>query len=67
MDSNTRSFAQQMIDIWCPSRGFVIDVALTDDGYKMVEINGLNSAGFYAIDVQKLIEAIEGMHYEITD
>ena len=64
VDADTRTFAQQMIDIWCPARGFVIDVALTDDGYKVVEINGLNSSGFYAIDVQKLVEAIEGMHYD---
>jgi ATP-grasp domain, R2K clade family 3 len=55
------AFTQQMIDLWCPARGFVIDVALTDDGYRIIEINCLNSAGFYAADVRRLVEAIEAM------
>lgn len=58
-------FAQQMIDLWSPARAFVIDVALVDgeDEPKVVEINCLNSAGFYLADVQKLVMAIEAMDY----
>ncbi len=64
VDEAAISFVQQMIDIWCPARGFVIDVALTPDGYRVIEINCLNSAGLYAINAQKLVEAIEGMAFD---
>lgn len=37
---------------------YVLDIALTDDGYKVIELNTLNCAGFYAIDVQKLVAAL---------
>lgn len=43
---------------WLP-RAFVIDVADTPDGIKIVEINTINSAGFYAGDVQALVLALE--------
>lgn len=43
---------------WLP-RAFVIDVADTPDGIKIVEINTINSAGFYAGDVQALVMALE--------
>ena len=57
------AFAQKMIDLWQPARGFVIDIGQTDEGYKIIEINCLNSAGFYASNVPKLVEAIENMEY----
>ena len=43
---------------WLP-KAFVLDVCETPDGFKIVEINTINSAGFYAADVQKLIQALE--------
>jgi hypothetical protein len=56
-----REFAEQMVALWQPARGFVIDIAVTDDDIKVVEINNLNSSGFYMSDVSKLVQAIEGM------
>ncbi len=62
VDDGAIAFAQKMIDIWCPARGFVIDIAdLQNDEYKVIEINNLNSSGFYAIDLQKFVMAIENM------
>lgn len=52
-------YAQDMVDKWCPADAFVIDVALTDDGYKVIEYNCLNSAGFYKSDLSKLVQALE--------
>jgi hypothetical protein len=49
---------------WVPDRAFVLDIALTPDGYKIVEVNSLNAAGLYAADVGKLVYAIEMMRYE---
>lgn len=44
---------------WQPHKAFVVDVCDTPDGLKVVEINTLNSAGFYAGDMQKLVSALE--------
>jgi len=47
--------------------GYVIDLALTDDeddGYnKIIEYNCCNCAGFYEIDIQKWVMAIENMEF----
>lgn len=58
-----QEFAERMVAIWQPSRAFVLDVALTDLGPKVVEINCINSSGFYAIDVPKFVYAIESMRF----
>jgi len=34
-------------------------VCETDDGLRIVEINTLNAAGFYAADVQRLVMVLE--------
>lgn len=44
---------------WTPDEFFVADVALTPDGWKLVEINGLASAGWYDISPTPIIQAIE--------
>jgi len=74
-------FTQQMVDMWqqkvdctlsmhpsayVPAKAFVIDIAWTPDGLKVIEINNINSAGFYAADVQKIIMAIEDMEIKGT-
>lgn len=61
--TNIVLFAQQMVDLWQPVRAFVIDIANTSEGLKVIEINNFNSAGFYDADVVKIIDAIEGMNY----
>jgi hypothetical protein len=65
VDPSATEFAQQMIDIWQPARAFVIDVALTSEGYKIVECNCINSAGFYGIDVVNFVMAIENMEFDL--
>jgi hypothetical protein len=48
---------------WTTYRGanpaYVLDVAETPNGPKVIETNCLNSAGFYAADMQALVAAIE--------
>ena len=53
------SYAQQMVNLWQPDLCFVLDVADTPLGYKIIEVNNINSAGFYAVDMFKLVVAIE--------
>ena len=54
-----REFAQKMVDIFAPAEAFVIDICQTAEGWRVVEINCINSAGFYKGDMSKLIQAIE--------
>ena len=56
-------FAQKMADLWQPARAFVLDIALVDGNYKVIEVNCINSAGYYAADVSKLVQALESMGY----
>ncbi len=53
---------QQLVDIYQPATCFVMDVCETVEEpgvIKIVEINCINSAGFYEGDLQKLIENLE--------
>jgi hypothetical protein len=52
-------FAQKMIDKYQPAEAFVIDIALADDKLSVIEINNINSAGFYDCNINKLIESLE--------
>ena len=62
VDQRYLDFTQEMTDIWSPSIGFVMDVADTPNGLKIIEINNLNSAGFYACDTFKIIDSIERLY-----
>ena len=61
VDQHILWFAQGMIQTWRPAQAFVMDIADTPDGPKVIEINNINSAGFYACDPQAIIEALEGL------
>lgn len=49
---------------WRPQEAFVIDIADTPEGFKIVEINTINAAGFYAGDMQKLVMSL---HTEFSE
>lgn len=51
------TYAQRIVDIWQPADAFVLDIALGEDGFKVLEVNCFNSAGYYAADVQLLVQA----------
>jgi hypothetical protein len=53
------AFAQSMVDIYQVADSFVMDICLTPDGWKIVEINCVNCSGFYEGDLQKLVIALE--------
>lgn len=59
VDERFHDFVRDRIAEWQPHAAFVIDVADTPNGIKVVEINTLNSSGFYAADMQKLVMALE--------
>lgn len=61
VDDYITAFAQACTDRWCPNAAFVLDVADTPAGLKIVEINNLNAAGFYRGDMQKLVVALANL------
>jgi hypothetical protein len=67
VDERVINFVRYMIQVWEPSVAYVLDVAETPDGFKVIEINTFNSSGFYACDVQKIVIAIEDLvkHYSL--
>ena len=58
VNQSVYDFAQQMIDLWSPNEAFVIDIAETPDGCRVLECNSINSAGFYDCDMAKIVAAI---------
>jgi len=60
-DDEVLEFGQKMVDKWQPAAAFVLDIASTPHGLKVIEINNINSAGFYAADAQKIIVALEDL------
>lgn len=59
IDDSVEAFVRDMIDLWTPHIAYVIDVAKTPNGMKIVELNAFGSAGFYKCDTQKIIMAVE--------
>ncbi|MNV48256.1 hypothetical protein D3C71_1401530 [compost metagenome] len=52
------NFVNSLVRRWNPSRAYVLDIALTPDGYKVVELNNVTSSGFYGCDVVKIVNAL---------
>ena len=49
-------FVEKIVKEWQPHPIFVVDVAATDNGYKLVEIGMVNGAGFYACDYRAIVK-----------
>lgn len=56
--ADVEAFAQARADSWSPNEAYVLDIAATREGLKVIETNSANSAGFYACDVGALIDAV---------
>lgn len=53
-------FAKKMLGIYQVAEAFVMDICLTYDGWKIVEVNCINSAGFYPnLNIKTLVRALE--------
>lgn len=55
-------FAQSMVDRFQLADAFVIDVCLTDNGWKVVECGCINASGFYKANLQNLIVSLEDQY-----
>lgn len=54
-------FTERMISLHDPARAYVIDVGQLNDELKVIEYNGFNSAGFYACDINNIVDAVNRM------
>lgn len=54
-------FAERCIELWVPDRAFVLDIAETPEGFCIIEVNNINSAGVYAANVSRLVQEIDQM------
>jgi hypothetical protein len=54
-------FAEALAVEWSPEKAFCLDVCDTPEGLRVVEINTINSAGFYAADMQRLVMSLDGL------
>lgn len=61
VDDDAIEFAQKMVDIFQLADAFVIDICLTEDGWKIVEAGCINCAGFYEVNLAKVIIALEDL------
>lgn len=52
-------FAENMVKLFEIAPAFVMDICLTPDGWKIVEVNCINCSGFYKGDLQKIIISLE--------
>lgn len=56
-------FAKAMLDIYQPAKAFVLDIAITLFGPKIIEVNNINSSGFYASNIEDIVVAIENSSF----
>lgn len=61
VDARIIDFANECARLWSPNPAYVMDIADTDEGLRIVEVNNLNSAGWYRCDMQRLLLALEEM------
>jgi len=59
IDNDAHTFCKKMVRLFELNDAFVMDLALTSNGYKIIECGCINSAGFYKADMQKLLMKIE--------
>ncbi|WP_375754793.1 ATP-grasp domain-containing protein [Corallococcus exercitus] len=63
VEPEVHAFAQRMAETWGPDRAYALDVFMHEGGLYIGEFNNLNSAGFYAYDVGKMVAAVEAMRF----
>ena len=59
------AFLEELVaDEWQPDEAYVADVARVGDEYKLLEIGSPNCAGWYHMDVEKVVNSIMAKAYE---
>lgn len=61
VDPSVWAFAKKAAARWSPNRAFALDLAEGEEGLRVLEINAVNSASFYALDMGRFVAAIAAM------
>lgn len=56
------NFAKQMAETYDVADAYVMDIGKTYEGWKIMEVNCINSAGFYKADVKNIVLALEKLY-----
>ena len=59
---NVYDFVSELSLIWNPTLVYVVDVAETDQGYKVVEYNQFGTSGVYGSNQIAIIDALEKLY-----
>ena len=59
IDQAAYEYCERMIKLFQLNDAFVMDLALTENGYKIIECGCINCAGFYKANMQKLLMKLE--------
>ena len=59
VDKDVWDYTQKMVDKWQPGDCFVLDIAATDAGLKVIEVNCFNGSGVYACNMEAAFAAVE--------
>lgn len=62
LDDKAIREAQTIADEWLPDPCCVMDLALTEDGVKVIEFNCINSSGFYDNDIAAVFKSLYEYH-----
>jgi hypothetical protein len=54
--SDLHGFIEEIAGIWQPTDIYCMDIANTDNGYKLLEIGPANAAGIYLANLRVLFE-----------
>jgi len=61
VDWDVGLFAVMVNARWQPAYAYVMDVARTKDGLKVIEYNCINASGFYACDCLKIVQSLSAL------
>lgn len=54
-------FAQTVMERWNPAPAYVLDICESAKNYYIMEVQGFNSAGHYAADINKVVCAVNDL------
>lgn len=60
-NADVDALIMQAHELFEPAPVYVVDVAQTEEGLRIVEYNTFNSAGFYACDPARVVEAVSNL------
>ena len=58
------TFTEQMAKKWSPERAFVMDVGICGSRPYVIENNCINSAGFYATDIELIVKELSALAFD---